>query len=374
LAPLFGWLADRKSRWAIIGISVIIWSAATGGSGMAAWFGGFALLFVMRIFVGVGEAGYGPAAPTLIADYYPVSRRGSVMAWFYMAIPLGSAMGYMIGGSMAHRFGWPSAFFAVFAPGLLLGILCFVMREPPRGQADHVDTHVVQRAGGAKLADYSVLLRTPSYVLVTLGMAAMTFSISGISFWLPRYIADVRNVGNLETVNFNIGALTAGSGIFATLLGGFAGDFLRRWFGSSYFLVSGIAMLIACPFVILMVRAPFPLAWLYIGLAEFFLFFNTGPTNTILANVAHPSVRATGFALNIFVIHIFGDAIATPLLGKIGHHSWTAAFMVVAAVMAVAGVLWLLGCKYLERDTAAAPHQFRTSGFEVIPPPSGGSV
>lgn len=351
LSPLFGYLADRKSRWMIVGAAVVIWSLATGGSGLAATFGGFSLLFATRIFVGVGEAGYGPTAPTLISDYFSIKRRGIVMAIFYMAIPLGSALGFIIGGAMARRHGWPSAFYVVFSPGLVLGVLCFFMKDPPRGQADAV-AHAPPRS--AKLADYMSLLRTPSYLLVTGGMAAMTFAVSGISYWLPRYIVEIRKVGDIESVNFKIGAITAACGIVATLTGGAVGDILGRWVKSSYFLVSGIGMLVAVPFVVLLVKSPFPTAWVFVAIAEFFLFFNTGPTNTILANVAHPEVRATGFALNIFVIHVFGDAIAQPLLGKIGHSSWDAAFYLVAAVVGLAGILWIAGCFYLQRDTERA--------------------
>ena len=351
LSPFFGYLADRKSRWMIVGAAVVIWSLATGGSGLAATFGGFALLFATRILVGVGESGYGPTAPTLISDYFSIKRRGIVMAIFYMAIPLGSALGFIIGGAMARRHGWPSAFFVVFSPGLVLGILCFFMKDPPRGQPD-AGAHAAPRS--AKFADYLSLLRTPSYLLVTGGMAAMTFAVSGISYWLPRYIVEIRKVGNIESVNFKIGAITAACGIVATLTGGAVGDILGRWVKSSYFLISGIGMLIAVPFVILLVKSPFPTAWVFVAIAEFFLFFNTGPTNTILANVAHPEVRATAFALNIFVIHVFGDAIAQPLLGKIGHSSWDAAFYLVAAVVGLAGILWIAGCFYLQRDTQRA--------------------
>src|SRR5262249_9058154 len=94
-APLFGWLADRVSRWLIVGLGVIVWSLASGASGLAETYG---MLLATRIFVGVGEAAYGPAAPTLIADYFPVEKRGRVLAWFYMAIPVGSALGYAWGG------------------------------------------------------------------------------------------------------------------------------------------------------------------------------------------------------------------------------------------------------------------------------------
>src|SRR5437016_7859655 len=86
-APIFGWLADRMSRWLLVGVSVILWSLASGGSGLAAT---FAMLLITRLFVGVGEAGYGPAAPTIISDLYPVQKRGRVLPWFFLAIPVGT--------------------------------------------------------------------------------------------------------------------------------------------------------------------------------------------------------------------------------------------------------------------------------------------
>ena len=353
MAPVFGWLADRTSRWMLVGISVILWSLASGASGLATF---FAMLLITRLFVGVGEAGYGPAAPTIIADLYPVARRGAVLAWFYAAIPVGSALGYVVGGVIAHLFGtWRAPFFAVVLPGLLLGIGCLFMKDPPRGRSD-IGPHGSTRR--ANLRDYLVLLKTPSYVLDTLGMAAMTFAIGGISFWMPKYIVEHRNAGDLARVNTIFGGVVVLGGLLATLAGGWAGDKLRSRFSGSYFLVSGLGILIACPFVIGMLYAPFPWAWGMIFLAVFFLFFNTGPSNAILANVTHPSIRATGFAVNILIIHVLGDAFSPPLLGKIGHYNWNAAFLVVAGVMALAGVVWLLGMAYLQRDTELAPQRF----------------
>jgi MFS family permease len=156
-------------------------------------------------------------------------------------------------------------------------------------------------------------------------------------------------------VNTLFGAIVVVAGLVATLVGGWVGDQLRTRFAGSYFIVSAIGIIIAAPFVVAMVYAPFPLAWVMCFLAVFCLFFNTGPTNAVLANVTHPSVRATAFALNIFVLHILGDAFSPPLLGKIGHTSWNAAFLLVAAVMVLAGILWLWGAKYLQRDTELAP-------------------
>jgi MFS family permease len=363
-APLFGWLADRMPRWRLIGIGVILWSLASGASGLdwKPWGlelgGAFWALLLTRCFVGVGEAAYGPVAPTVIADFYPVAARGRVMAWFFLAIPVGGALGYALGGQMVATDpdqGWRKAFFLVVPPGLLLGLWCFLMRDPPRGQAD-----AAGQSRPARWADYRHFLRTPSYVLDTLGMAAMTFAIGALAYWMPDYLISLKkagkvdNVGPMDPVTF-FGALVALSGLVATLAGGIAGDRLRNRFSGSYFLVSGIAMIVGFPMVLLFLWAPFPLAWVFMFLAVFCLFFNTGPTNTVIANVTHPSVRASAFALNIFVIHILGDAISPPLIGSVSRRmGMPFGFAVVSATMVLGGVLWLWGARYLERDTRLA--------------------
>ena len=137
LAPLFGWLGDRMSRWWLIAIGVILWSLASGASGVTSLLVGSAavgywVLLATRCFVGVGKAAYGPVAPTLISDLFAVRMRGQILAYFYAAIPVGSALGFFVGGVV----GWPWAFYLVLPPGILLGVLCLFMREPVRGQAD----------------------------------------------------------------------------------------------------------------------------------------------------------------------------------------------------------------------------------------------
>src|SRR5262245_36157408 len=320
-APVFGRLAERHSRWLLVGVGVIGWSLASGASGLATTFFG---LLLTRCLVGVGEAAYGPVAPTILSDLYDVRERGRVLAWFYMAIPVGSALGYVLGGAVAgssigetggrllgmHAESWRWAFFLVVPPGLVLGVWSFFMKEPARGRADGV---AGDAAGRVRWRDYGVLLRTPSWVLCTLGMTAMTFAIGGIAFWMPYYLAQRPGAPASATVIF--GAITCVAGLVATLLGGIAGDRLRPRFPGSYFLVSGIAMIVGFPFMLLTLSAPFPLIWIWLFATCFCLFFNTGPTNTILANVSHPSIRAAGFALNILVIHAFGDVLSPVVIG-----------------------------------------------------------
>ena len=362
-APVFARLAERKSRWGIVALGVILWSLASGASGLA---GTFLILLLTRCCVGIGEAAYGPVAPAMISDLFPIQSRGRVLAWFYVAIPVGSALGYVLGGLVgnsgiggwsARSFGtagesWRWAFFLVTLPGLVLGFWSLFMRDPHRAKSGLGQG---RKAASVPWRQYRILLRTPSYVLCTLGMTAMTFAIGGIGFWMPYYLESRPGAPPNSTIVF--GAITAMAGLSATLLGGFAGDKLRSRYPGSYFLVSGSAMIIGFPIFLCALHAPFPWAvWVLIFLACFCLFFNTGPTNTILANVTHPSIRAVGFALNIFVMHALGDVISPVVIGLLNdwYGDMNESFIVVGLAFLAAGIFWMIGARYLERDTEAA--------------------
>jgi MFS transporter, Spinster family, sphingosine-1-phosphate transporter len=343
LSPLFGWLADRHSRWAIIAAGAAVWSLATTGSGWAPTFG---ILLLSRILVGAGEAAYGPAAPTLLADLFPAERRGVILAWFFAAIPFGSAIGYLFGGMVGGAFGWRAPFHFAAVPGLILAGLCLLIKDqrPASGPAQR-----------ASIKDYRGLLRIRSYLYNVGAQTAMTFAIGGMSFWAPAYFFDQRGQGDLERVNLIFGGITAVAGLVATIFGGWLGDCLVKRFSGAYFHVSAGGMLLAFPSTLAMIYAPFPLAWVFCFLAVFFLFFNIGPANTAIANVTKPAVRATAFAVAIFVMHAFGDAISPPLIGAIADR-WNleVGFIVVSMLMLVAGVLWLAGARFLASDAEEA--------------------
>jgi len=343
-APVLGLLADRFSRWIIVGSAVILWSLASGGSGLAATFG---ILFATRIFVGIGEGGYGPAAPTILADLFPIEARGRMMAIFYTAIPVGSALGYVIGGLIGAHLGWRWAFYLVAPPGLLLGLLCFWQRDP-RVSAHHL----AQKSPRRSIRDYLNLFRTRSYLINCVAQTLMTFVTGGLGYWVSAYL-EFRHQDPASSRTI-FGLITVVAGLISTLLGGVIADKMRSHFPGSYFWVSGIGMLIACPFFVATLYIPFPAAWVTMFLAIFFLFVNTGPSNTALANVSLPTVRATAFAANIFFIHALGDVQAFWLIGFIGGHTnMHVAFLFVSGVILLSGVAWLIGVKYLPADTAA---------------------
>jgi MFS family permease len=347
-APVLGFLADRISRWMIVGVAVILWSLASGASGLAATFG---ILFATRIFVGIGEGGYGPAAPPILSDLFPIETRGRIMAIFCAAIPVGSALGYVIGGLIGAHLGWRWAFYLVTPPGLLLGLLCFWQRDP-RGEADDLAQDMPRRS----IRDSLTLFRTRSYLINCIAQTLMTFVVGGLGFWVPAYLHYRNQSSDVGMTIF--GLITVVAGLVSTLLGGFIADKLRSRFAGSYFWVSGIGMLIACPFFIVSLYTPFPAAWIPMFLAIFFLFLNTGPSNTALANVSLPAVRATAFAANIFIIHAFGDVQAFWLLGYIGGHTnMHVAFLFVSGIIFLSGLVWLIGVKYLPADTAAVENR-----------------
>lgn len=344
-APFLGFLADRVSRWLVVGICVILWSFATAASGFVAT---FAALFAARIFVGIGEGGYGPAAPTILAEYFPLSMRGRIMAVFCGAIPVGSALGYVLGGIINHQLGWRWAFYLVAIPGIILGLVCFVQKDPRSAP-------VMIASGEAKRSRrdaYATLMRNRSFVFNCFAQTAMTFALGGLAYWMSAYLIFRKQPPQLATPIF--GGITVVAGLLSTLLGGVVADRLQKRFSGSYFLVSGVGMLLAFPFSVAMLYVPFPLAWVFVFAAVFFVFLNTGPSNAALANVVRPEIRASAFALNILVIHLLGDAISPPLLGAVaGHFDMNIAFLVVSAAMLISGVIWILGMKYLAADTAA---------------------
>jgi MFS family permease len=344
-APVLGFLADRVSRWLVVGVCVILWSFATAASGFAAT---FAALFITRIFVGIGEGGYGPAAPTILADYFPVSMRGRIMAVFCGAIPVGSALGYVLGGVINHQLGWRWAFYLVAVPGIILGTVCFLQKDPRARRAIVSASDAVRGRRGA----YGSLFRNRSFVINCLAQTAMTFALGGLAFWMSAYLIFRKQPPELGTPIF--GGITVVAGLLSTLLGGVMADRLQKRFAGSYFLVSGVGMLAAFPFLIAMLYTPFPLAWVFLFGAVFFVFLNTGPSNAALANVVRPQIRAAAFALNILIIHLLGDALSPPLLGAVaGHYDMNVAFLVVSAAMLVSGVIWLSGMKFLAADTEA---------------------
>jgi MFS transporter, Spinster family, sphingosine-1-phosphate transporter len=348
LAPLFGWLGDRWSRVKLASGGLVVWSLATGLAGFAP---GYRTLLAARATVGVGEASFGTVSPGLIADFFPKERRGEILSWFYVAIPVGSALGYLLGGVLGQRYGWHAAFWMVGVPGLLLAIPIALLRTPPRGGDDAAPATGKQNASSG----YAALFKNRSFVCNTLAMAAMTFAIGGLAQWIPSFLNRTHAV-NVAWGNTLFGATTVLAGILGTLVGGWLGDRWQKKSGKGYLLISGYGFLAGAPFAAWALLAPTLTSCLCaIFVAEFFLFLNTGPLNTVILNVTPPAVRAMAFAVNIFFIHALGDAFSPAILGWLSDQ-WglRSALLITPVAMVLAGALCFLCGRFVIADMAHA--------------------
>jgi len=348
LAPLFGWLGDRWSRVKLASGGLVVWSLATALAGFAP---GYRTLLAARATVGVGEASFGTVSPGLIADFFPKERRGEILSWFYVAIPVGSALGYLLGGILGQRYGWHTAFLMVGVPGLILAVPIAFLRTPPRGGDDAAPvTSKVKTSAG-----YAALFKNRSFVYNTLAMAAMTFAIGGLAQWIPSFLNRSHSLG-VARGNTLFGATTVLAGILGTLVGGWLGDRWQKKNGKGYLLLSGWGFLIGAPFAAWAILAPGLTSCLSaIFIAEFFLFLNTGPLNTVILNVTPPAVRAMAFAVNIFFIHALGDAFSPSILGWLSDQcGLRSALLITPLAMALAGLLCFVCGRYVVKDVNRA--------------------
>jgi MFS family permease len=346
LAPVFGALGDRRSRPRLIALGVACWSFATALSGFAV---NFLTLFAARAAVGVGEAAYVTIAPSLLSDYFPVRQRGRVMAIFFCAIPVGSALGYVVGGLVDKHYGWRAAFFVAGVPGLLLAALCLLLRDPPRGiqdQAAGLDKPAASRLRASlsreALLTYWRLLRNKPYALTVLGYAAYTFGIGGLGVWMPAFLERARGIPRSEaTVNF--GTIVVITGFVGTFVGGWLGDYFAKNSRQAYLWLSAYATLAAAPFVWLaLTTTSTTLYTTYMVTAQLCLFLSTGPINAAIVNLVIASERATAIALSVFAIHVLGDAISPLIVGAISDASSLAAAMQILPVaVLVGGFVWV---------------------------------
>lgn len=347
-APLFGWLGDHWSRTRLASGGLVVWSMATALAGFAP---GYRTLLAARATVGVGEASFGTVSPGLIADFFPKERRGQILAWFYVAIPVGSALGYLLGGVLGQKYGWHAAFLLVGVPGLLLAIPIALLRTPPRGGDDASPQDPKAKVS----AGYAALFRNRSFVCNTLAMAAMTFAIGGLAQWIPSFLYRTHSL-DVAKGNTLFGATTVLAGILGTLAGGWLGDRWQKRNGKGYLLISGWGFLIGTPFAAWAILAP-DLTWCMsaIFFAEFFLFLNTGPLNTVIINVTNPTVRAMAFAVNIFFIHALGDAVSPSILGWLSDQ-WGLrnALLITPLAMLLAGLFCFICGRFVVQDMAQA--------------------
>jgi len=352
-APAFGSWGDLGSRTRPMAIGVFVWSLATFLSGFAQ---SYPQLLAGRAVVGIGEAAYVAIAPALLADCFPSERRGRVLAVLNMAIYVGTALGYIVGGQVSAHLGWRAAFFVGGVPGLLLALTVLRLPDPPRGIQDSAarpDPRRAERQGPFGL--YLALLRRWPFMVVVLGYAAYTFALGGLAFWMPSFLERVRHVP-LSQATTGFGEIVIATGFIGTFAGGWLGDHLLRYSRQAYLWFSGITTLLAVPCALLALTAPAPAVYYpAIILAELLLFMSTGPINAAIVNIAAPFERASAVALSMFAIHLLGDVPSPVIIGRLSDlSSLGQAVLIVPAAIALSGIIWLIAARVHARASQPA--------------------
>ena len=336
-SPFFGYLGDRISRKALIIFGIFVWSIGTVLTGFAQ---GFASLLIFRALVGVGEASYATLSPGMISDSFKPATRNNALTIFYVAIPVGAALGYIIGGIIAHHWGWRHAFFWAGAPGLLLALILFPFQEPRRGESDDVSETTVSKPG---LKDIFRLFINGDYNLVVWGYVAYTFALGAFAFWGPTFLEKIHGLTTVKADNF-FGGVIIGAGLIGTLLGGFAATAWHKRNPAAYaWLLSG-SVLLAVPLSLMsLITTNTVMAMSLLASAIFFLFLCTGPVNTLILETVPVNVRSSAMAISIFMIHLFGDMWSPEVVGRLADHTnLQRAVLILPAVLLLATLLWLV--------------------------------
>ena len=345
-SPVFGYLGDRWPRKGLIVFGVTFWSLGTILSGFAH---DYWTLLGCRILVGLGEASYAVLAPTWIADLFSAERRNNALTIFYTATPLGSALGYLLGGFALSHGGWRYGFFWAGAPGLILALALLTLVEPARGkpgEGDPARLEVISRSG---LSGFAKLFRIENYNLVLIGLTAYTFGLGAFAAWGPTFLNRVHEL-ELSFADQFFGGMLVISGLLGTLIGGFAATAWHRRSraGYAYLLTFSAAMtVLAATAAFLSPSTPVSMACL--GAAMFFAFLPTGPINTLLIESVPVSLRASAMAVSIFVIHLFGDFWSPVIVGNLADWGYRAdnpgaglqnALLILPAVFSLSILSW----------------------------------
>ena len=305
-APLVGPLADRFSRKWIVVAGGVLWSLATL---MTAVTHSYTTLLIRHTIVGIGEASFGIIAPTIVADMFPEAKRGRILGIFYLALPVGAALGYIVGGAVGGAHGWRAPFYLAGAPGLLLALAIAFLPEVPRGIQDSIPETLERKS-------FAGLMRNKAFWTATVGMGFMTFALGGISVWMPTFLVRERgySVGTAGTI---FGLILLFDGIVASLLGGWVGDKLLPRYKGAYYLVSAITLGLGIPVMMFALHATGVPMFIGILIAGFLLLFNTSPLNTALINAVGSHIRAFALAVNIVMIHLLGDVPSSWIIGRL---------------------------------------------------------
>ncbi len=301
----FGRMADSAVRKNMIAVGLAVWSLFSGLTGFAT---GFWSIFFCRVMVGVGEATLGPAALSLLSDYFPPRMRATVQAVYSSGIAIGGGIAFLLGGRVAEAYNWRWAFYLLGFPGLILAALVFFLKEEPRGRTE-------SSQAGFSSRDWKILFRSAPLRYLFLGYALFGLAANNLGFWGTQFFVRFHGM-SLTTFGLVAGILSIVAGVPGTIMGGYVSDWFRRFGKGGRMLFSACAALISIPLwfgllfssnVALLVVINF----LLLGLALVWL----GPAAADVHDIAGPQLRGLGIGIYFFTVNIFAYIIGSPLIG-----------------------------------------------------------
>ena len=356
-SPLFGAMARSLRRTAILGAGVLVWSAATVAAGFA---GGFAALLASRAIIGVGEAAYATVGPSILGDWFPPQRRSTVLAIFYAAIPVGSALGFLVGGLVSESLGWRAAFFVAGGPGLLLGLWCFRLTEPVRGAMDapavssgaaieSAPTTTTARSGRREAL--WTLATNAQWMWSVAGYTAYTFSLGALAVWMPAFMQRERG-WSPESAAITFSGIVVVTGFLGTIAGGAVDTRLARGRAAPSLVLCAITALVAAPLLMLAIATQDrTICIAATGLGCFLAFVSQAPINAAILNSVGSDARAFAVGMSTLMIHVLGDVPSPWLVGKVSDATGSLAkgLGLVPIGFAAAALIWGVGAIALRR-------------------------
>jgi MFS family permease len=385
--PLGVW-ADRAQRKNVVAISVAVWSLATAFTALA---NNFLALFVSRMVLGIGEAGYFPAGTALMSDYFNRARRSRIMSWWSCGQLVGILVGFAIGGVVAGLYfgSWRLAFIFTGIPGLILAFLAWRLREPRRNEADEeaaaLDPAALVNEIGVEdsphthtvpknvFSQFGSLLRIKTLVVLIVMQIFAFFSQGAAVVYLPTYLQQ-KDTLHLSPAFAGLlaGVVIVIGGTVGTVLGGYMADVLNRRNPGARVLICGIGFLICAP--------SFALAVTIHSLVVFLIFFfitsalilvYSGPSTAATQDVVPSALRASAVAISLLLAHLLGDAFAPPIVGVLarafdpthglhfanqvaGNDLSMAMLVTCVPTLIIAGLVGIFGARWMKDDIAAA--------------------
>lgn len=303
-------LADSHNRVRLIAFAVTIWSVCLVLTGFVR---NFVQLMICRIAVGIGEAGVQPPSVSLVSDLYPPSRRGFGLGILALGVPVGTLIGAIGAGYLTEYFSWRVALVLIGAPGILLGLLAFALRDPPRGMSERVS----DRAAPSLMEVLRHLARRRSFRHLVIAIGLINITVNGVGAFLPQFFARMSELG-LGRIGILYGAIGAVSTLVGYTFGGTVVDWISRRDGRWYAWLSAIGCLLSAPLYLLAFTLSNTIvATLLLILASICVFLYYTPTQVVLQNMAEPRMRATVAFTFFFVVGLVGVGAGPALVGAL---------------------------------------------------------